>query len=176
MKKVIAVVIATSMLLVLSAGVAGAHEKAEIKVKSAWVRSSPMEANAGAVFMFIKNTGKKANTLVSASVEPEIAGKAELHKTIMTSEGTMKMVPVDKIKLPAGKQVVLKPGDYHIMLLELNKPLEVGEKFEVTLRFAKGPKVAVMAEVRGEESMGMHGTTATTSGGMSGGGMSGGGM
>ena len=171
MKKVIAAVIATSMLLVLNTGVAGAYEKSEIKVKSAWARSSPMMANASAVFLFIKNTGKKANALVGVSVAPEIAGKAELHQTIMTEEGTMKMVPVEKIKLPAGKQVALKPGGYHIMLLELTEPLVVGEKFAVTLRFAKGPKIAVMAEVKGEEPMDMNTSTATAGGGMSGGGM-----
>ena len=49
----------------------------------------------------------------------------------------MTMRPVESIELPAGKTVKLEPGGYHIMLLDLVKPLEVGEKIELTLTFDK---------------------------------------
>ena len=61
---------------------------------------------------------------------------------------SMTMQPVDSIELPAGEAVELKPGGYHIMLLELVKPLEVGQSIDVTLTFDKAGEKTVTAEVR----------------------------
>lgn len=68
-----------------------------------------------------------------------------------TDEGdmdTMTMREVDSIELPAGEMVELKPGGYHIMLIDLVKPLEVGDEIELTLTFEKGGDRTVTAEVR----------------------------
>ncbi len=61
---------------------------------------------------------------------------------------SMTMQPVDSIELPAGEAVELKPGGYHIMLLDLVKPLEVGQSIDVTLTFDKAGEKTVTAEVR----------------------------
>jgi hypothetical protein len=50
--------------------------------------------------------------------------------------------------VPAGGQVELKPGGYHVMLIGLTRDLNVGDKFPVTLEFASGAKLQVEAEVR----------------------------
>ena len=39
------------------------------------------------------------------------------------------MRAVDKIALPAGKPIDLKPGGYHVMLMDLTQPLREGEPF-----------------------------------------------
>ncbi|MBX3285843.1 MAG: copper chaperone PCu(A)C [Acidimicrobiales bacterium] len=62
--------------------------------------------------------------------------------------GSMTMREVDSIELPAGEAVELKPGGYHVMLIDLVKPLEVGEKIELTLTFEKAGEQTVTAEVR----------------------------
>ncbi len=53
-----------------------------------------------------------------------------------------------RIVASAGTTVALEPGGYHIMLMELAKPLVVGEKVKVTLTFEKAGDVVVEAEVR----------------------------
>ena len=63
-------------------------------------------------------------------------------------DDSMTMRPVESIELPAGKTVKLEPGGYHIMLLELAKPLEVGQTFDVTLSFKMAGDRTVTAEVR----------------------------
>lgn len=63
-------------------------------------------------------------------------------------DGTMSMQPVDGIEVPAGEEVVLEPGGYHVMLLELAEPLEEGETFELTLTFAEAGEQTVTVEVR----------------------------
>ncbi len=62
--------------------------------------------------------------------------------------GEMKMQPVKSIELPAGKMVELKPGGYHIMLMELKSPLKVGDKIKLTLTFEKAAAMTIDAEVR----------------------------
>lgn len=60
------------------------------------------------------------------------------------------MRPVSSIALPAGETVMLMPGGYHIMLLDLVTPLEVGQTFDVTLTFANAGSKVVTVEVRDE--------------------------
>jgi hypothetical protein len=60
----------------------------------------------------------------------------------------MEMVPVDRIAVPTGGTVALEPGGYHIMLLELAAPLEVGSTIDVTLTFEEAGQKVVSAEVR----------------------------
>ena len=62
--------------------------------------------------------------------------------------GMMTMREVERIELPAGETVVLEPGGYHVMLLDLAAPLELGDTVEVTLTFEVAGDVVVTAEVR----------------------------
>jgi hypothetical protein len=60
----------------------------------------------------------------------------------------MEMRPVEEIPVAAGELVALEPGGYHIMLLDLGEPLEVGDQFEVTLTFEQAGELDVTVEVR----------------------------
>ena len=75
--------------------------------------------------------GGAATTAMGGAATTAMGGSA----TTATggSMGAMKMQPVDKIVVPAKGKVELKPGGYHIMLLELPKPLVKGEKFDLTV-------------------------------------------
>jgi copper(I)-binding protein len=56
----------------------------------------------------------------------------EIHEMVM--EGTtMKMRAIPGLDLPAGKAVELKPGGYHVMLMDLKAPLKDGESVPLTL-------------------------------------------
>lgn len=131
-----------------------------ITVTGAWSRKSPMVANAAAVYLDVRNTGDADDQLVSASVPPTVAKKVELHETVAETPATMTgattmpgaapmmtMKPVEAIDLPAGRTVQLKPGGYHIMLLDV-ADLRVGSTFELTLEFANAGKTTTEVEVR----------------------------
>ena len=60
----------------------------------------------------------------------------------------MKMRPVKSIPVPAGGTVELKPGGYHIMLLDLKKDLKPGDTVPVTLSFEHGGELRIEAAVR----------------------------
>jgi copper(I)-binding protein len=99
----------------------------------------------GAVYVTITNTGKDPDALVSAS--SDAAQAVELHET-KNESGVMKMRPVQKIDVPAGGKIEMKPGGYHVMLLGLKHDLKPGEKVPVTLKFERGGEVRADATVR----------------------------
>lgn len=99
-----------------------------------------------AVYMLLANKGTAADRLVAA--EADVAKSIEIHETKMEGD-MMRMQPVEGgIEVPAGGQVELKPGGYHVMLIGLTRDLNAGEKFPVTLKFASGATLKVEAEVR----------------------------
>ena len=53
----------------------------------------------------------------------------------------MMMRPVDKLDVPAGKKVEMKPGGYRIMLLNLKRDLKAGTVVKLTLQFQNAGKV-----------------------------------
>lgn len=68
--------------------------------------------------------------------------------TTMGGSGEMEMRPITELALPAGEAVALAPGGYHIMLIDLVAPLEVGTTIEVTLTFERAGEQVVTATVR----------------------------
>jgi len=125
-------------LIVLSAFFASAAFAQNITVTDAWVRSTVQGQKATGAFM--KLTAKDSVKLVSA-VSP-VAGVVEIHEMKMDKD-VMKMAALPSgLELPAGKTVELKPGGYHVMLMDLKAPLAADSTVPVTLTFqdAKGNK------------------------------------
>ena len=106
-----------------------------VDVKNAWVRSTvPGQMGTGA---FMKITAKAGMQLVGVS--SPVAGVGEVHEMKMDGD-IMKMRAVPALDLPAGKTVELKPGGYHVMLMDLKQPLQKDSTVPLTLIFkdAKG--------------------------------------
>jgi len=124
-----------------------------IKIENAYVRATAPGQPAAGAFMKIDNSGA-ADQLVSAS--SPAAGEVQLHQ--MSMEGNvMKMGQVKDITVPANGTVDLKPGGYHIMLMNIKAPLKVGETVPVKLKFAKAGEVEVKLPVNAVSSgMNMH--------------------
>jgi periplasmic copper chaperone A len=129
-------------LAVLLLNAAAAAQTGPIEVKNAWARATPGKAETGAAYLTIESAAPDRLTGVSTPV----AGKAELHEMTMQG-GVMKMRPLAAVDLPAGRPVVLKPGEVHIMLVGLKQPLRAGESFALTLEFAKAGKREVSVAV-----------------------------
>ena len=105
-------------------------QTAAVKVEGAWARASVQGQKATGAFMRL--TAKDGARLVRA--ESPAAGLAEVHEMKMEGD-IMKMRAVPTLDLPAGKTVELKPGGYHIMLLDLKAPLAKDSAVPVTLVF-----------------------------------------
>ena len=132
-----------------------------ISAQNVWARSAkmmgsmPMEGDMqqmqhgganSAVYMVLANGGAAADRLMAA--QADVANAVEIHETRMEGD-VMRMQQVEGgIEVPAGGQVELKPGGYHVMLIGLTRDLNVGDTFPVTLEFASGNTLTVQAEVR----------------------------
>lgn len=138
-----------------------------VEIEGAWARTSPMMAEAGAAYFTI--TSPVDDALVGASVDASVAGVVEMHETRMVETdmtattmeggmgdgmgdgmGEMEMVPVERIELPAGEAIALKPGGLHLMLLDLPEPLELDETFTITLTLENAGEQQVEVTVRDE--------------------------
>jgi copper(I)-binding protein len=120
--------------------------KGDLVISSAWSRATPAGAAVAGGYLTISNKGTSAERLVSFTTE--LAGQPEVHE--MTNEGgVMKMRPLKNgLIIPAGATVKLEPGGYHLMLLQLKKPLAAGQRFKATLVFEKAGRIEVEFEVR----------------------------
>ena len=110
-------------------------QSAAVKVEGAWARATVQGQKGTGAFMNI--TAKEGTRLVGVS--SPVAGMAEVHEMKLEND-IMKMRAVPVLDLPAGQTVRLKPGGYHVMLMDLKAPLAKDSTVPVTLRFknAKG--------------------------------------
>ena len=127
-------------LLALPAG-------AQTTVKDAWVRGTVAQQMATGAFFSITSTG--GGKLLSAA--SPAASVVEIHEMVMDGS-TMKMRAVPALDLPAGKAVELKPGGYHVMMMDLKAPLAAGQSIDMTLvvegKDGKRETMAVKVPVR----------------------------
>jgi len=114
--------------------------KPRVEVSGQWARTSPAATTMGAAYMTLNSNAD--DQLVGASVDKSVAMMTEVHEIVMV-DGAMKMQQVSSIPVLAGTVTKLKPGGYHIMFMQLAKPLKTGESFQVTLTFATAGEVVV---------------------------------
>ena len=122
-------------LIALTALVVGTAFAQTVSVTDTWARATvPGQKATGA---FMKITAKDGARLVG--VQSPVAGVAEIHEMKMDRD-VMKMAAIAGLDLPAGKTVELKPGGYHVMLMDLKQALPKDSTVPLTLQFvdAKG--------------------------------------
>ncbi len=121
--------------------------QAQVTVKDAWVRATVPQQKATGAFMQL--TAEKDTRLVEA--RSPVAGVVEIHEMTMV-DNVMKMRAVPGLDLPAGKAVELKPGGYHVMLIDLKGQVKEGDTVPVTLvvqgKDGKRETIEVKAPVR----------------------------
>jgi len=130
--------------LFMLATLAALGVQAQTTVAEPWVRGTVPQQKATGLFANI--TSAKGGKLVAAS--SPVAGVVEIHE--MAMEGTMmkmRALPAG-LDLPAGKAVALKPGGYHVMLMDLKQQLKVGETVPVTLVIEGADKARETIEVK----------------------------
>ncbi len=117
-----------------------------VTVTDAWARATVQGQKATGAFMKIT---AKENTKLIAGSSPA-AGVVEIHEMKMEKD-VMKMAALPNgLDLPAGKAVELKPGGYHVMLMDLKAPLAKDTTVPMTLTFqdAKGVKSNMELQVK----------------------------
>jgi len=147
--------------------------EAGLTMSDAWVKTTT-EAKSAA-FGVLHNAGD-ADVVVTGVTTP-LTSKVELHETVASADGSMKMQPkAGGFTVPAGGDLTLQPGGDHIMLMDLSAPITAGEDVSLTLQLKDGSTVKVTATAKdftganekyedgsgGSENGGMHGGETTT--------------
>ncbi|MEZ5910277.1 MAG: copper chaperone PCu(A)C [Hyphomicrobiaceae bacterium] len=152
-----AALLAAAIVTVLSSTAqAREYKLGALVLSSPWSRATPGGAKVGAGFVTIENKGGQPDRLI-AGASP-IAGKIEIHE-MSVEKGVMRMRLLPKgLEIPAGGKVELKPGGYHIMFIDLRRPIVKGQAVKATLTFEKAGRIEIELDVEaiGSSAPGSH--------------------
>lgn len=134
-----------ALLLAVAVTCSAFAADSSLTVKDPYVRLAPPGTQVTGAYMIIRNTGKTDRQLLSA--ESPVARTVELHNHT-NDNGVMTMRQVQSIEIKANAQAELKPGSFHIMLIDVKKALREDDRVPITLSFDDGSKQQIDAPVR----------------------------
>jgi copper(I)-binding protein len=137
------------LLALVSLGLAACSDstpiRATIEVEGAWARASAGDDANSAAYMILRNPADSPRRLTGADCDR--ARMTQLHRTVIDESGMARMGEVASVEVPAGGELVLEPGGYHLMLIGVG-PLAEGDTLDVVLRFDEADSLTVRAPVR----------------------------
>lgn len=101
-------------------------------------------AGSSQVAMTLVNNGDGDDELVS--VDTEAALNVEIHRTTI-ADGTATMETLDGLPIPAGQELVFRPGEAHLMLVVPDETVREGGTVELVLDFERSEDLVVEAQV-----------------------------
>jgi copper(I)-binding protein len=116
----------------------------QISIINPYVRLAPPGTKVSGAYMTLRNAGDHEARLVSAVAT--VADVTELHNHI-NDDGVMRMRQVKEIVVPARGEVQLKPGSFHVMLIDMKTSLKEGDQVAISLGFADGSSKRVEVPV-----------------------------
>lgn len=112
-----------------------------LTIEAPWIRATPDGAKVAGGYMRIVNHGKQADRLIGGSLP--VAGRFEVHE-MAVENGVMRMRQLERgLEIAPGVTIELKPGGYHVMLMDLKQGLKEGETIKGTLVFEKAGKIEI---------------------------------
>ena len=114
-----------------------------VKVEDAWVRGTVATQKATGAFMRLTPS---ANARLVEAKSP-VAGVVEIHEMTLEKD-IMKMRQIPGLDLAADRTMELKPGGYHVMLMDLKQPLKGGEQVPITLVFEDDAKKRFTQDIK----------------------------
>ena len=128
-------------VLIATSAQAQEYKVGPLVIDQPWTRATPKSATVAGGYVKITNTGSTPDRLIGGSAD--VARKFEVHQMSMDG-GVMKMRELTGgLEIPPGATVELKPGSYHIMMMNLSRPLSKGDTVKGSLTFEKAGKVDV---------------------------------
>ena len=117
------------------------YKAGSIVVEAPWSRATPGGARVAAGFLKVTNPGTETDRLIGGTIE--VAKRLEIHEMKMT-DNVMRMRQLPKgLEIKPGETVELKPSSYHLMFMDLARPLKTDDVVKGVLRFERAGEVAV---------------------------------
>lgn len=127
------------------AGAAAEASGGELEIVEPWLNEPPPGRPVAAVYMELRNRGAEPLAVVGARTDAAASAAVHGHRA---EAGTMHMYAVERLEVPAGGSVALRPGGYHLMLGEVRGTLARGALLPFCLRLDGGEEVCAEARVR----------------------------
>ena len=116
-----------------------------LQITDAWIPATSQIGSDVPLSMTIDNASDNADSLLRARCP--VANFSEKH-TVDRGEGSPAMRAVSAIPIAARTGSVLKPDQFHLMLLQTRQPLVAGETFRCTVIFQKAGTIETEVRVR----------------------------
>lgn len=116
-----------------------------IEISNSWVRPATEGMTSGGYFSIYNGTAK-SDTLIG--IDSEGVESADVHKSYTTGDGLSGMTPAGRLAIPSGDSLVLEPGGYHVMLMNLKKDIAESDTLELILEFTGASAIKVLAAVK----------------------------
>jgi hypothetical protein len=142
--------VCAGLLALQAAPYAAAHGAAvgDIRIEHPFATPTPPGVMVGAAYLAkVENTGSRADRLLGAT--SPAAGQVQMHTMTVDAGGVMRMREAPALDLAPGAAIRMRPGaGLHLMLMDLKRPLKVGDSFPLTLQFEHAGKVEVKVIVQ----------------------------
>jgi len=135
------------LMFVLSALISACSKPGDMEVHQAWVRPTA-QGETAAVYLTIHNHSASDDELIGATAT--VADAVEIHESKMEND-IMQMSMLTSVPIAADEEIVFMPGRFHIMLVNIEEELVLGEHIGLILHFKNHEDIVV--EVHIEDSM-----------------------
>ncbi|MBD8079613.1 copper chaperone PCu(A)C [Cellulosimicrobium arenosum] len=126
-------------------GAAQTTEAAALEITDPWAKAA--DEGMTAAFGILVNDSDADVRIVSAT--SDVAGMSELHEMVAGDDGAMVMQQKEGgFVVPAGEGLELAPGGNHVMLMDLQTPVQPGDDVDVVLTAEDGSTFEFVAPAR----------------------------
>jgi len=116
-----------------------------LTAENAWVPWAPPAIKVHAAYLTIVNRSNVDHVILGAE-SPDYE-RVELHGSSIR-DGLNVMRSLDRIAVPANKQVAFEPGGLHVMLINPKRTYGVDDRIRLVLRLGSGDQIETSAVVR----------------------------
>lgn len=116
-----------------------------VEILDPWFRPAVKGANTALFFNFSNTTD---SALVITGASSDLAKLTEVHETYQREGDMMGMRHIDSVVVEPSSTFNFKPGAHHIMLINLNNDLNIGDSAKITLEFRNHKNIEISAEVK----------------------------
>ena len=117
----------------------------QLEIDDAWIAEAPPVSTVMAAYMEIENSSSQDRQ--ATSMQCSEFERAEFHRTV-EADGMARMQHQQFLSIPAGTELELKPGDYHIMLFNPARRLQAGDTTECSMTFDDGTTLRFAVEIK----------------------------
>jgi len=120
-------------------------ESHPLHISQGMIQAGPPNAQVLAGYMTLENTSDK--TIVITGATSPLFKQVEFHQTF-TEGGMMRMRKQEQLSIPAHKKLMLKPGSYHMMLINPTRALQPGDQVPVTIKTSSKNSLSITLTVK----------------------------